>query len=153
MGELKDIREREYARLCGVKIKQLREKANYSQEKLAEILECSEVSLSRVERGLQTMKFWRLVRLCDLCHVSLDYLLRDQETESVSLVPSYVVKLFSDAGEGELEILSRHMRYAEDEIEIRKNENRKRDLEYEILKAKVEQYEKMDPLMPDPAYD
>jgi hypothetical protein len=85
--------------------------------------------------------------------VSLDYLLRDQETESVSLVPSYVVKLFSDAGEGELEILSRHMRYAEDEIEIRKNENRKRDLEYEILKAKVEQYEKMDPLMPDPAYD
>lgn len=127
MEELKDKNEREIARVCGRNIKKLRETNHYSQEKLAELLGCSEVSIGRVERGIQTMKFWRLIRLCDLFHVSLDFLLRDFDPASLTQVPSYVVKLFRDADDSELEILSDHIQSARREIDRKHSMEEKLD--------------------------
>ena len=106
MEELKDENERTFARICGRNIRRLRESANYTQEELAGYLGCSVVSIGRVERGVQTIKTWRLIRLCDLFHVSLDYLVRGFDSSDLSPVPSYVVKLYKDADETELEMLS-----------------------------------------------
>ncbi len=113
---IKDKNEREIAGISGKKIKYLREREKLSQHDLAEILECSEESIGKVERGIQTMKYWRLIRLCDKFHVSLDYILRDYDPSSVTPVPSYVIKLFKDADLMEMEILSDHMKMASKEI-------------------------------------
>lgn len=149
MGNLKDQKECEYARFCGQKIKMLREKNHYSQQKLAEMINCSVVTLSRVERGVQTMKFWRLTMLCDIFHVSLDYLVRDSGAERAAAVPSYVISLFDSANPSELEILSRYMSSAQEEIKAHQDLERKlqtareeleryRSLERELKSAKKE---------------
>ena len=109
MDKIKDLKEQNIAGICGKKIKLLRERYGYSQEKLADLLECSPETIGRVERGIQTMKFWRLIRVCELFHVSLDYLLRDFDPTDLAPVPSYVVKLFQDAGEVEFEALSENI--------------------------------------------
>ena len=116
MGILRDENEKAVARICGRNIKKLRERNNFSQENLAEYLDCSTESIGKVERGLQMMKIWRLIRLCDLFHVSLDYLLRDFDPENLTGIPSYFIKLFQDADDVELEILSDHMMSAGREI-------------------------------------
>lgn len=64
------------------------------------------------------MKYWRLVRVCELFHVSLDYLLRDYDSSDLGKVPSYVVKLFQDADETEFEILSCHILTARQMIDL-----------------------------------
>ncbi len=116
MAQLKDKEERVIAHNSGRKIKFLREQAKMSQEELAEALDYSAVSIGKVERGVQTMKYWRLIRLCEFFHVSLDYVVRDFDPSSLTSVPSYVVKLFEDADVMELEILSDHMKMASKEI-------------------------------------
>jgi len=120
MGMLRDENEIEVARICGKNIKKLRERDHYSQEKLAEYLDCSTESIGKVERGLQMMKIWRLIRLCELFHVSLDYLLRNYDPANLTGVPSYFVKLFHDADDVEFEILSDHMMSAGREIDRKK---------------------------------
>lgn len=109
MKRIKDEKEQIITRFCGQRIRKLREENGYSQEKLAEYLDCSVVSLGRAERGEQSMKTWRLNRICELFHVSLDYLLRDFDPSNCSAVPSYLVELFEGADEAELDILSDHM--------------------------------------------
>gem|GEM_PF-4960874 len=66
------------------------------------------------------MKIWRLIRLCELFHVSLDYLLRNYDPANLTGVPSYFVKLFHDADDVEFEILSDHMMSAGREIDRKK---------------------------------
>jgi transcriptional regulator with XRE-family HTH domain len=116
MDSMRDKNESAYTKICGQNIRRLREKEKYSREKLAELLECSSLSLGRAERGEQTMKFWRLIRLCKLFHVSLDDLFHDENADGPAPVPSYIVSLFRDADEVELEILSDHMISASREI-------------------------------------
>lgn len=109
MSKIKDEKERKILLACGQRIRKLREEHRYSQEKLAEYLDCSVVSLGRAERGEQSLKIWRLNRVCKLFHVSLDYLLRDFDPSDVSPVPTYLIELFEGADEAELHILSDHM--------------------------------------------
>ena len=118
MGGLKDKRERNITTVFGKKLRQLRERYDYSQEQLAEYLGCSEETIQKMERGVQSVKYWRLIRICDLFNVSLDYLLRDFDSSDLQTVPSYVVKLFQDADETEFEILSRHMINASQTIHL-----------------------------------
>ena len=99
MDSMRDKNESAYTKICGQNIRRLREKEKYSREKLAELLECSSLSLGRAERGEQTMKFWRLIRLCKLFHVSLDDLFHDENADGPAPVPSYIVSLFRDADE------------------------------------------------------
>ena len=118
MGGLKDKRERNITTAFGKKLRQLREQYDWSQAQLAEYLGCSEETIQKMERGVQSVKYWRLIRICDLFDVSLDYLLRDFDSSDLQTVPSYVVKLFQDADETEFEILSRHMINASQTIRL-----------------------------------
>ncbi len=127
MEKLKDKNENKIAKVSGRKIKQLREKHHLSQAQLAEILECSVQSLGKVERGLQTMKYWRMVRLCEVFHVSLDYIVRDFDPSDVSSVPSYLVKLYNDADMMELEILSDHVQLAGKLIDLMHDRDHKKE--------------------------
>lgn len=118
MSNLTDEKERKVTAVCGKHIRQLRELYDYSQEQLAEYLCCSEETIQKIERGVQSVKYWRLIRICDLFNVSLDYLLRDFDSSDLQTVPSYVVKLFQEADETEFEILSRHMINASQTINL-----------------------------------
>lgn len=129
MNGIKDVQERNIARICGKNIKYLRERAKYSQDELALLLNCSEETIGKVERGLQTMRLWRLIRLSDMFHVSLDYLLRGKDYTDLNRVPSYLIKLFNDADMTELEILSDHMELADREI------RRKHELEEHVRRT------------------
>lgn len=127
MKDISESREKRIAVNFGKKIKYLRERDGYSQQKLADLLECSSVTLQRVEKGQAKLKLWRMEKACRIFRVSLDYLLRDFDPDDLSLVPSYVVKLFHDADEVELEILSRQMMSADHMINVLRDAREKRE--------------------------
>ena len=58
-----------------VKIKNLREDSEYSQEYLAHCLGTSQTMYSRYELGKSELPVRHLITLCKLYHVSADYLL------------------------------------------------------------------------------
>ena len=57
------------------KIKELREKAGYSQSQLAKKLDVTRSSVNAWEMGLSTPTTQYIVALCKLFHVSADYIL------------------------------------------------------------------------------
>ena len=62
----------------GEKLTQLRKENNWTQEQLAELLGVSRQAVSRWESDLAYPETEKLIRLSDLYHCSLDYLLREQ---------------------------------------------------------------------------
>lgn len=56
-------------------IRDLREDNDLTQAQVAEYLGTSQTMYARYERGANEMPIRHLVRLCDLYHVSADYLL------------------------------------------------------------------------------
>ena len=64
---MKEQKEKALAVPCGERIRLLREQLDMNQEQLAEFLECSEVSISKIERGIHMMKNWRMIRLIPRC--------------------------------------------------------------------------------------
>ncbi len=65
----------EFNRRLGAKIKDKRETANISQEKLAEILGIPRSSLSQMENGKRELKSYELVELANVFNCSVDQLL------------------------------------------------------------------------------
>ncbi len=120
---MKDRNEENLAVHCGERIRMLRENLGMNREEFGEFLDCSDESVSKIERGLQMMKLWRMVRLCQKCGVSLDYLIRGINTDDSSSVPSFVIELFQDADPYEYRILMDHLQNAQNEI------SRKHDIE------------------------
>ena len=64
------------------KICDLRKKAGWSQEQLAEKIEVSRQAVSKWESGQSLPDIEKVVMLADIFHVSTDYLLRDGATET-----------------------------------------------------------------------
>lgn len=62
----------------GEKICKLRKENNYTQEQLAELLSVSRQSISKYESGLAYPEMEKLIRLGELFHCSMDYLLKDE---------------------------------------------------------------------------
>lgn len=60
----------------GNRIAMLRKKKKMTQAQLAEYLSISNKHCSEVERGIAGLSLERLIRIADLFHVSLDYLIR-----------------------------------------------------------------------------
>ena len=56
------------------RLRDMREDADLSQEKVAQILGIRQTVYSRYERGYQTIPLQHLIKLADYYHVSLDYL-------------------------------------------------------------------------------
>ena len=99
----------------------LRESLGMNQEEFGEFLDCSDESISKVERGLHMMKIWRMIRLCQACGVSMDYLVRGIETGNTEDVPTYVIEMYRNADSLELTILQDHMQSARREISRKQN--------------------------------
>lgn len=56
-------------------IRDLREDADLTQTQVAQILGTSQTMYARYERGANEMPIRHLIALCDLYHVSADYIL------------------------------------------------------------------------------
>lgn len=117
MSELKDKKERDIVKIIAHNVQQLRMQNDYTRDKLAIVLDCSSTALEKMEQGSRRFKYWRLVKICELFHVTIDYLFQEYDPSDPPQVPSYVVKLFNDADEEKLEILSDHLMSAHREIE------------------------------------
>lgn len=59
----------------GKQLQKYRERAGYSQEKLAEKIECSTIFISYIERGIKSPSLDNLIRLANALDVSADQLL------------------------------------------------------------------------------
>ena len=118
---MKDRNEEILAVHCGERIRMLRESLGMNQEEFGEFLDCSDESISKVERGLHMMKIWRMIRLCQACGVSMDYLVRGIETGNTEDVPTYVIEMYRNADSLELTILQDHMQSAQREISRKQN--------------------------------
>ena len=116
---MKDRNEEILAVHCGERIRMLRESLGMNQEEFGEFLDCSDESISKVERGLHMMKIWRMIRLCQKCEISLDYLVRGINTDDKDAVPTFIIEAFQKADPLELQILRAHMKNAQEEISRR----------------------------------
>lgn len=61
----------------GRRMKQAREAANITQERLATLLGCTPQHISAIERGFKQPRLETFVRIANLLGVSSDYLLQD----------------------------------------------------------------------------
>lgn len=73
------------------KLVKLRKEHGFTQEQLAEMIGVSRQAISRWEAGETVPEAALLIRLCDVYHVSADYLLRD-EYQSDDDAPAVVRK-------------------------------------------------------------
>ncbi len=101
---MKDQNEEKLAVPCGNRIRLLRESLGM-----------------KIERGIHMMKIWRMIRLCQACGVSMDYLVRGIETGNTEDVPTYVIEMYRNADSLELTILQDHMQSARREISRKQN--------------------------------
>jgi len=70
---------------CGERIRQLRIKSGYTQEKLAHILYIDRSFYSRIESGQKGCSVDLLVRLSECFQVSLDYLVLGKTQEVIDV--------------------------------------------------------------------
>lgn len=59
----------------GEQVQKYRERAGYSQEKLAEIIECSTIFISYIERGVKSPGLDKLMKIANALDISVDILL------------------------------------------------------------------------------
>lgn len=59
----------------GERLSRAREEAGFSQEALAEKINCCAITISRWENGHTPMKVMDIVRITEVLHISADYLL------------------------------------------------------------------------------
>ena len=118
---MKDRNEEILAVHCGERIRMLRESLGMNQEEFGEFLDCSDESISKVERGLHMMKIWRMIRLCQKCEISLDYLVRGINTDDKDDSRPLLIAIFQNADVDELQVLRDQLQNAQNEI-ARKHE-------------------------------
>lgn len=107
------------------RIKELRAKNNFSQQRLADLINVNKQTISQYERGVRFASKENLEALCDVFNVSVDYLLgRDNvsplllTTDEQTLVKSYRYLIESAQTRREQESVRRVLLYA---VEIMKN--------------------------------
>ncbi len=81
----------------GKQISRLRREKKWTQEQLAELLNISIKHCSAVERGKSALSMEKLITLCDLFDVSLDYLIGWNDTSATTGVPKFVREMFQNA--------------------------------------------------------
>ena len=68
----------------GKELQKYRERAGYSQETLAEVINCSAIFISYIERGVKSPSLDTLIKLANALDISLDILLRKDVKKSIS---------------------------------------------------------------------
>lgn len=94
----------------GNKIALLRKKNGLTQEQLAEKLDISIKHCSSVERGLSCLSLEKLVQVCNIFDVSLDYLVREQTQDYDSSIPQSVISILSSKNENEIQLFQEYLR-------------------------------------------
>lgn len=81
----------------GKNIAALRKSQKMTQEELAEELNISIKHCSSVERGKSCLSLEKLISVCDIFDVSLDYLVGGRDSASSRSVPHFIVEMFYNA--------------------------------------------------------
>lgn len=78
--------EKEILQNIGLQVKKKREMAGLTQERLAEKMECSVTTISRLENGQQCMSVQKLIRLANiLCTDVSDFFCHCKFSDSISM--------------------------------------------------------------------
>lgn len=94
----------------GLRVKQAREAAGLTQERLAELVDVTAQFLSSVERGAVGLSVPVLSRLCSVLLVSSDFILAgDTEGSDVTSITARLSRLSPEHIENVEEILNRYM--------------------------------------------
>ena len=85
-----------YAKI-GQRIVQIRHANNLTQYQLAEMLDISVKHCSAIERGKSSLSLEKMIDLCDIFNIDLDYLIRGvQKTDDIpSYIPHTVVEIMT----------------------------------------------------------
>lgn len=101
--------------IIGTKIAVLRKLHGLTQEQLAEKLDISIKHCSSVERGLSCFSLEKLIEISDLFDVSLDYLIKERPTKSISCecvcddFPPPIVDIMRSGNETEIKLLNEYL--------------------------------------------
>lgn len=89
-----------YAKI-GQRIVQIRHANNLTQYQLAEMLDISVKHCSAIERGKSSLSLEKMIDLCDIFNIDLDYLIRGvQKTNDIpSYIPHTVVEIMTSDDE------------------------------------------------------
>jgi len=94
----------------GLRVKQAREAAGLTQERLSELLDVTAQYLSGVERGAVGLSVPILIRLCSVLLVSCDFILTgDTERSDVTGIAARLSRLPSEHVRNVEEILNRYI--------------------------------------------
>lgn len=94
----------------GSRVKQARESAGLTQERLAELTDVTAQYLSGVERGTVGLSVPMVLRLCSILHISSDFLLfGSTEGSDVTDIAVRLGRLPAEHLENVKEILNRYM--------------------------------------------
>ncbi len=94
----------------GLRVKQAREAAGLTQERLSELLDVTAQYLSGVERGAVGLSVPVLIRLCSVLLVSCDFILTgDAESSDVTSITARLSRLPSEHIRNAEEILNRYI--------------------------------------------
>ena len=94
----------------GFRVKQAREAAGLTQERLSELLDVTAQYLSGVERGAVGLSVPVLIRLCSVLLVSSDYILTgDTDYTDVTSISARLSRLPAEHISNVVEILNRYM--------------------------------------------
>lgn len=94
----------------GSRIRTAREKAGYTQERFAELIDVSVQYTSDLERGVVGTSIPTLIRICEALHVSSDYLLFGRSSESGSDDISRITGILATLKPEQLSIVSSGIR-------------------------------------------
>lgn len=93
----------------GYRIADARRKNGLSQAQLADQLDITVKHLSEVERGLKLLSLERLVSLCDLLDLSLDYIVRGQTHIKENSLPPYIQIVYEVGQKDEVALLNEYL--------------------------------------------
>ncbi|MCD8324463.1 MAG: helix-turn-helix domain-containing protein [Clostridiales bacterium] len=92
----------------GKRISKLRKEHHMTQEQLAERLDISIKHCSCVERGIAALSLERMLDVCDLFDVSMDYLVRGK-SDTLTDIPPSVQELFDTNDKDEKKLLTEYL--------------------------------------------
>lgn len=93
-----NVKEQEVLKRIGLRVKRKRDIIGYTQEKVAELMNCSTTTISRLENGQQCMSVQNLIRLANVletnvadffidCKFNGDYVMKSED-EQIKLILS-----------------------------------------------------------------
>jgi len=92
----------EFYKKIGIRIKKFRQKAGYTQAKLAELVECGETTISHAEVGNDRISLTLLKKIADVLQVEPYKFLTDRENGVDEITIEKIVKLLKEANKVEL---------------------------------------------------